>query len=116
MVEGKRLSYFPYMWKVGQANSGSVANGLRKLLVGVNKATPLRLFTHSMGAGVATGALFNTSSNEKRENRISGALYLTTPTPGPWDIRLAMLAAARIPFAILIEGVISRISSQVIIK
>lgn len=80
------------IWGRAQTNSSMVAIGLRMLLEKV-KNVPIRIVTHSLGASVATGAIFNTNS-KWRNNSIYTDLSSSTVAPSQEDIRLGMLAPA----------------------
>ena len=81
------------IWGRAQKNSSNVAIGLRMLLSKIENTTPIRIITHSLGASVGSGALFNTnskwSSNPEYEEYSK-----TTPAPNQQDIRLGMIAPA----------------------
>jgi len=47
------------IWSYAQSNSAKVGLGLRKILNKINPNIRLTLLTHSLGASVATHALFN---------------------------------------------------------
>jgi hypothetical protein len=80
------------IWARAQYNSGNVAIGLRMLLSQIRVNTHIRIITHSLGASVATGALFNTNSkwNHKEYEDFSKK----TPVTNHNDIRLGMIAPA----------------------
>jgi hypothetical protein len=87
------------IWGKAQFNSRYVCLGLRKLLnrMDIPKTTPMTIITHSLGASVATGALFNTHSKWKDDinsfasKEIKQLEEEKTPV---MPIRLGMLAPA----------------------
>jgi hypothetical protein len=50
------------IWKRALQNSAYVSLGLRQILSGLHPTVQVRIITHSLGASIGTGALFNTSS------------------------------------------------------
>lgn len=86
----------PFIWQRARLNSAKVGLGLRSLLDGVDKNVRLTLLTHSLGASVATHALFNPDVwpqqfQEKLEKNYQSA---EIPTPAHASILLGMLAPA----------------------
>ncbi len=93
------------IWSRAQRNSAYVSLALRDLLRRLPANTSLRIITHSLGAGLATGALFNTTTKWKSNTREQGAAnkkerwdYFNAveqiPAPAQSDIRIAMFAPA----------------------
>ncbi|SDT19717.1 hypothetical protein SAMN05216490_2710 [Mucilaginibacter mallensis] len=86
------------IWEHAQNNSRYVALALRKLLDNLQDPIPLVIITHSLGASVGTGALFNCTSkwaqmkNERDQLQLDNLMKLRTPTFP--DIHLGMLAPA----------------------
>ena len=85
-------------WGFAQHNSYGAGLGVRRVLNRINADVPVRILTHSMGGGVAAGALWNVVS-KVQTNRPSllrwRQEYLAAidsiPTPALSDIRVAML-------------------------
>lgn len=83
------------IWSTAQMNSSYVANAVRKIINCIDVTTKVRLITHSLGASVGTGALFNTTS--KWTNVEEKGYYedmMKTLAPTQKDIRLGMIAPA----------------------
>jgi len=90
------------VWKPAQVNSIFVSLSLRELMTGVEQQTgiPTIVITHSLGAGVALGAMFNTvhkwksldgmisKANQQRLSRL-----MLNPTPVS-PVRIAIIAPA----------------------
>ncbi len=98
---GGPLSIFR-VWGGGQHNSYYAGLALRQVLNQIPPSTPVRIVTHSLGASVATAALWNVTS--KVDSSI-GAAWLSEyerlrndtvryRTPAHPDIRLGMLVPA----------------------
>lgn len=81
------------IWGRAQKNSSNVAIGLRMLISKINNV-PIKIITHSLGASVATGALFNTNSKWNNDNKEYLELSQLTEAPNQDDVRLGMLAPA----------------------
>jgi len=90
------------IWMPSNYNARWASLSLRRLIqeAETGKQVPIVMITHSLGAGVATGALFNTSHNWKPEKYVSQAkldrlkqLSLSIPTPTV-RIRLGVIAPA----------------------
>ena len=93
------------IWTYAQANARFVGLALREIISQTSKDHPVRIFTHSLGAEVATTALWNvqeaTKSRANEELKIWGIGYNAyihnkeyASTPLHADLRLAMLAPA----------------------
>lgn len=86
---------FAGIWGMAQQNSAYTSLGLRHIFNRLPENTKIRIITHSLGASVATGSLFNTFSKWKKYD---GFDYLdsaiTIKTPPQKDIRIGMLAPA----------------------
>ncbi len=54
------------IWTRALQNSAYVSLGLRQILSSIDKASNIRIITHSLGANIGTGALFNTSTKWKQ--------------------------------------------------
>jgi hypothetical protein len=86
------------IWEHAQNNSRYVGLALRKVLDNLKDPVPLVIITHSLGASVGTGALFNCTSkwgkmkNERDQLEMDNLMKMRTPTFP--DIRLGMLAPA----------------------
>lgn len=50
------------IWGRALQNSAYVSLGLRQILSGIDKSINIRIITHSLGASIGTGAIFNTST------------------------------------------------------
>jgi len=90
------------VWKPALLDSRYASISLRKLLIGLEQETqtPAVIITHSLGAGVALGALFNTTSKWGFFNLLTSnadkerlAALQHTPTPVA-PIRIGVLAPA----------------------
>lgn len=82
-------------WGFAQLNSSYVSNAVRKIINVTGDDTKIRIITHSLGASVGTGALFNT--NSKWKNAYNEQYYKERqiiPTPKQNDIRIGMIAPA----------------------
>lgn len=94
------------IWGRAQRNSAYAGLTLRSILTQLPEDIKIRIITHSLGASVGTGALFNTTSKwsskyAKRkdvkalsENWDFFTLTKSIPAPRQKDIRIGMLAAA----------------------
>jgi hypothetical protein len=87
------------IWGKAQFNSRYVCLGLRKLLnqMDIPKTIPMTIITHSLGASVATGALFNTHSkwNDDINSFTSKEIKQLEEEKTPiMPVRLGMLASA----------------------
>ncbi|MES2621352.1 MAG: hypothetical protein V4615_10930 [Bacteroidota bacterium] len=95
------------IWGRAQRNSAYVSLGVRDILQRLPYDTKIRIITHSLGASVGTGALFNTVSkwNKKDADMITYKKksnkhwdyrdsVRNIPAPSQADIRLGMLAPA----------------------
>jgi hypothetical protein len=87
---------FSNIWGYAQSNSAKVGLGLRNILNKLNQNIRLTILTHSLGASVATHALFNPGKwpkkfQEELENEYHSE---NIPTPKQKDIRIAMIAPA----------------------
>lgn len=99
-----------YIWGRAQNNSAYVSLAVRRLLTSLPQQTKLRIITHSLGASVGTGALFNTVSKWKKgtteiedeEGNVTSIKRVwayfdavkTVVTPTQPDIRIGMIAPA----------------------
>lgn len=86
---------FSGIWSYAQMNSSFVANAIRRLLNDLDEEVRIRLITHSLGASVGTGALFNTSSkwkNAEKEPYYKDMMGIHAPVHR--DIRIGMIAPA----------------------
>lgn len=97
-LEIKSGSAIP-IWAHAQNNSIYVGLSLRNFLRSIPDSVPLVIISHSLGASVATEALFNTTRKWSGAPDIDDAAELkrlikTTPTPDYHRIRLGMLAPA----------------------
>ena len=86
----------PFIWQKARLNSAKVGLGLRSLLRGLDNDTKITFLTHSLGASVATHALFNPSIwpkdfQEKLEIDYQSS---TISTPAQKQIQIGMLAPA----------------------
>lgn len=91
---GNNLPFLKTIWGKAQLNSNYVAIALRRVLANLDQSTKIRVVAHSMGTGVATGAVFNTYKKFKcppvdiiKEN-------IMNPTSISKDIRLGLIAPA----------------------
>ena len=84
------------IWGYAQSNSAKVGLGLRNILNKINPNIRLTLLTHSLGASVATHALFNPGKWPKKfQEELEQEYHAENiPTPKQKDIRIAMLAPA----------------------
>jgi hypothetical protein len=84
------------IWGYAQSNSAKVGLGLRNILNKLNQNIRLTLLTHSLGASVATHALFNPGKWPKKFQEELEQEYQSEniPTPKQKDIRIAMIAPA----------------------
>lgn len=57
---------FEGIWKKALENSAYAALGLRRMLALLDPAVKIRIITHSLGASVGTGALFNTETKWRK--------------------------------------------------
>ena len=87
---------FSNIWGYAQSNSAKVGLGLRNILNKINPNIRLTLLTHSLGASVATHALFNPGKWPKKfQEELEQEYHAENiPTPKQKDIRIAMLAPA----------------------
>lgn len=86
----------PKIWFKAQPNSVYAGLGLRKILNKVNADVEIALLTHSLGASVATQALFNVCKWTDRndfQNKLD-ELSSKIPTPPQKSITLCMFAPA----------------------
>ncbi|QES93596.1 alpha/beta hydrolase [Empedobacter brevis] len=83
------------IWTFAQVNSSYVANAVRKIINKIDYNTKIRIITHSLGASVGTGALFNTSSKwPVTQGQNFYEEMMNIPAPGHKDIRIGMIAPA----------------------
>lgn len=82
------------IWGRAQKNSSNVSIGLRELLDNIGQNFKIRLITHSLGASIATGALFNTNTKWDNRDKDYYKESINTPTPAQNNIRLGMIAPA----------------------
>jgi hypothetical protein len=87
---------FSNIWGFAQSNSAKVGLGLRNILNKLNPNIRLTLLSHSLGASVATHALFNPGRWPKKfQEELENDYHSENiPTPKQKDIRIAMLAPA----------------------
>ncbi len=87
---------FSNIWGYAQSNSAKVGLGLRNMLNKLNTNIRLSIVTHSLGASVATHALFNPGKWPKKFQEELEQDYHSEniPTPKQKDIRIGMLAPA----------------------
>lgn len=86
----------PFIWQKARLNSAKVGLGLRSLLKGLDNDTKITFLTHSLGASVATHALFNPTIwpkdfQEKLETDYQSSII---STPVQKQIQIGMLAPA----------------------
>lgn len=83
------------VWPRARESSKWVGLGLRPILSGIDPSIPVRVLTHSRGASVNCGALWNLPLREGPE---SNALYrerqVKIPLPGQLSVRIGLLAPA----------------------
>ncbi|MGB0176433.1 MAG: hypothetical protein ACPF9D_04650 [Owenweeksia sp.] len=84
------------IWGRAQYNSAHAAVAVRKILREVYPQYKIRVLTHSLGASVGTGTLFNctTKWSEPQSIKKHQQMVDNTPAPEHQDIRLGMLAPA----------------------
>jgi hypothetical protein len=86
------------IWGGAQLNARYAGLRLRQLIAGVDIATPVRVFTHSSGAIVATHTFWNVNAPyPNRTSRINtriNELYKNRATPLHPDVRLGLLVPA----------------------
>jgi hypothetical protein len=89
---------FAGIWAHAQDNTRWVSLALRNLMVRLKDRLPIVVVTHSLGASVGTGALFNTVSKwgKYNDSKIDAELDQLLASAPPMDvrIRLGMLAPA----------------------
>jgi len=87
---------FTKIWSYAQSNSAKVGLGLRNIFNKINTNTRLTIVTHSLGASVATHALFNPGKWPDRFQEELEREYHSEniATPKQKDIRIGMLAPA----------------------
>ncbi len=83
------------IWAFAQLNSEYEANTIRSILNSTNPDTHFRIITHSLGASIGTGALFNTysKSNDPTKHDYYTQMILVH-APQQQDIRIGMIAPA----------------------
>lgn len=97
---GGQLFRDRHPWGFAQHNSYGVGLGVRRLLNAIDTDVPVRILTHSMGGGVAAGALWNVVSKVDAKGSLLAwrqgyvASLDSVPTPLIRDIRVAMLVPA----------------------
>jgi len=82
------------IWSSAQVNSSYVGLGVRKLLNKVNEDVEIVLLTHSLGASVATQALFNVDKWPKKYQKKLDTISNMIPTPPQKHITLCMIIPA----------------------
>ncbi len=82
------------IWPKAQANSVYSGLAIRKLLNKVDSNAEIMLLTHSLGASVATQALFNVSKWTNGFQKYVDSLSKNIPTPPQKNITLSMFAPA----------------------
>lgn len=112
--DGRFGKSLPLFFVYSQANAKFVGLGLREILSGVAPSHPVRILTHSLGAVVATNALWNVTTTMQKDparprdtwfwqqlNQGEGYSYRAAcldtvhyRTPAHPNLRLAMIAAA----------------------
>lgn len=87
---------FEKIWGPAQLNSTRSAVTMRKLISKINFDFKVRVISHSLGASVATGALFNTISKWRHPEDLEKYYNCVQNIDAPKnpDIRLGMLAPA----------------------
>jgi hypothetical protein len=81
------------IWGFAQASSLGVALSMRELLNRIDPGAKIRIITHSLGASVATGALFNVKSKWDDKSDYSARIDFV-PSPPQKDIRICLFAPA----------------------
>jgi hypothetical protein len=86
----------PFIWQKARLNSAKVGLGLRSLLRGIDSDTKITFLTHSLGASVATHALFNPTIWPKDFQEKLETDYKSTilSTPAQKQLQIGMLAPA----------------------
>ena len=85
------------IWALAQFNSRYVALGLRSLMNKLPPKLPVVMITHSLGASVGTGALFNTFYKWNDKEMSDSFKEITELSKEPYPkgpVKLGMLAAA----------------------
>ncbi|WP_400193048.1 hypothetical protein [Hymenobacter sp. B81] len=86
------------IWAAAQLNARYAGVRLRQVVAGTAPTTPIRVFTHSSGAIVATHTFWNVTSPYTGSGVASIAefqrLYRAHPTPTHPDVRLGLLVPA----------------------
>jgi hypothetical protein len=84
------------IWKHAQNNTRWISLAVRSLMQHLTDRLPFTVVTHSLGASVATGALFNTSAKWEIDDNTPEVDSIAASTPAPVDvpIRLGMIAPA----------------------
>ncbi|NHA03494.1 hypothetical protein G7092_06805 [Mucilaginibacter sp. HC2] len=84
------------IWKHAQNNTRWVSLALRDLMRHLDDRLPFTIVTHSLGASVATGALFNTSSKWLADGNTHDVDSIASSIPAPVDvpIKLGMIVPA----------------------
>jgi hypothetical protein len=82
------------IWSNAQVNSIYAGLAMRKLLTKVDSNAKIMLLTHSLGASVATQALFNVSKWTNEFQKYVDCLSNVIPTPPQKHIILSMFAPA----------------------
>jgi hypothetical protein len=86
------------IWGGAQLNARYAGLRLRQLIAGTDITTPIRVFTHSSGAIVATHAFWNVNAPYPDPttylNRLMNRLYNERATPLHPDVRLGLLVPA----------------------
>lgn len=83
------------IWGYAQTNSSFAANTVRKIVNKIDSIAHIRILTHSLGASVATGTLFNTYSKwEITEGQDFYTEMISIEAPKQKDLRLGMITPA----------------------
>lgn len=84
------------IWKHAQNNTRWVSLAVRSLMHHLTDRLPFTVVTHSLGASVATGALFNTSTKWEIDGNTPEVDSIAASIPAPVDVpvRLGMIVPA----------------------
>ncbi|MGI4822637.1 MAG: hypothetical protein ACRYFV_15615 [Janthinobacterium lividum] len=85
------------IWPAAQLNGRYAGIALREVLWQTDPATPLRIFTHSSGAIVASQALWNSRAGRVEDSDDIRKMYEEIPTPTHGDVRVGMIVPATPP-------------------
>jgi hypothetical protein len=84
------------VWEHAQNNTRWISLALRDLMRHLSDRLPVTIVTHSLGASVATGALFNTSSKWRNDANTPQVDSIAAAIPAPVDVpvNLGMIVPA----------------------